>query len=76
MDFREFLLKINKLGYGVVSFNTYKLNDNYGFYIMVAKKGDSGIFNKIEGKVKYLNVILDDFIKIIEKDSILKIVEL
>ena len=58
MDYQHFLLEINKLEYGVVSFNTYKYEGYYNFYLMVAKKGNAGLFNKIEGETRYLNMFL------------------
>lgn len=76
MDYQQFLLEINKLEYGVVSFNTYKYEGHYNFYLMVAKKGNAGLFNKIEGEVRYLNMFLDEFLDIIKKDSVLRVVTL
>lgn len=71
MDYQTFLLEINKLEYGVVSFNTYKHEGHYNFYLMVAKKGNTGLFYKTEGEVRYLNMFLDDFLDTIKNDSVL-----
>lgn len=76
MDYQTFLMELNKVGYGVASFNTYHLEGRYNFYLMVAKKGNKGIFNKLEGEVRYLNLFLDEFLEIIKKDSVLKIITL
>lgn len=70
MDYQQFLLEINKLEYGVVSFNTYKCEGYYNFYLMVAKKGNAGLFNKIEGEVRYLNMFLDEFLNTVTNSAL------
>lgn len=55
MDFQEFLIKIQSLGYGIVAFNTYYQRDVYYCYIMISEKGDTGKFYKREFKTFELN---------------------
>ena len=58
MDFQDFLIRIEKYGFGIVTCNTYfSQNINY-CYIMIAKKGDKGQFYKREAPVKHLSMML------------------
>ena len=71
-EFKEFLNEIHKLKYGVVAFNTYTHKEDETillFYLMVAKKGITGTFHKIEGNVGIMNYVLDKFLDKIKKEE-------
>lgn len=57
-----FIRILEKMGCGIVSFNTYIQDGATHFYIMVAEKGDSGIFLKKEGKAAYLHEVFEDML--------------
>ena len=71
MNFQDFLLELDFLGYGVVAFNTYKQRtiqkiDYFNFYLMVANAGKQGQFWKVEGEVDNMGALLDEFISEIQ----------
>ena len=58
MEFQDFLIRIEKYGFGIVACNTYfSQNSNY-CYIMIAKRGNKGQFYKREASVEDLPMML------------------
>lgn len=55
----DFIEKIDKYEWGVVSFNTYYLDKINCCYIMVAERGDNGTFHKRESAITELHSILN-----------------
>lgn len=48
MDMRDFIAKLDNRNFGVVSFNTYIQDSMNHCFIMVAERGDKGMFFKRE----------------------------
>lgn len=57
MDMQNFLIEIDKKGYGV-EFNTYKISKVKMFYIKISEFGDEGKFIKKEDVIENLNEVL------------------
>ncbi len=62
MDMEEFIKALDKINYGVVAFNTYRLDNENHCYIMIAERGATGRFIKNECKATELNVLLGKII--------------
>ena len=60
MEFIQFVNEIENCGFGVVALNTYMLTNLNHVYIMIASKGDSGIFYKRESPVTEFESLLDN----------------
>lgn len=62
MRFEDFLNRLNKCLWGVVSFNTYHSDGEYCFFIMVAQNGPGGRFLKREGPVSDIDTAFVEII--------------
>ena len=58
MEFKEFIQKIEKYDFGIVSCNTYYQEGVNNCYMMIAKRGNNGKFYKREASVKDLPMML------------------
>ena len=67
MDFQEFIRRLEILKWGVVAFNTYRLNGENHCYIMVGEKGNTGKFHKRECKASELNQNLDSVFEMLKR---------
>jgi len=63
MNIIWFIHELNKINFGIVSFNTYQLNNENCFYLMVAERGNFGKFFKTEGNIDIMNDLLNDLLK-------------
>lgn len=54
MDMREFVAKLHDRNFGVASFNTYIQDNMNHCFIMVAERGNKGIFFK--GECPYYSI--------------------
>lgn len=61
MDFQEFLESIAKFEWGLVFANTYYQNGKEYIFIMISEKGDTGMFEKREFELTYMNKILQEW---------------
>lgn len=59
MEMEKFIETMDGFGYGVIAFNTYKLNNTNYCYIMVSERCTFGRFIKDESRAIHLNFLLD-----------------
>ncbi len=59
MDMEEFINQLDKFNYGVVAFNTYRLNKENHCYIMIGERGSTGRFIKDECRVTEINTLFE-----------------
>ena len=69
MNFVKFLLELQNVGRGVVSFYTYEHDGNHLFHLMVSGKGKKGLFHKLEGEIKNMEPLLGNFINTVKTDG-------
>ena len=62
MEIKEFLRELLNHGWGVATFNTYRQDGTYCFFIIVAQSGDSGNFMKKEGLVSEVDNAFVDIV--------------
>jgi len=68
MDLSNFLKDITSLGWRVVSFNTYTLNNKQYCYMMLAEKGNNGYFIKEECEIFLVDsMLLNLYMKVMEE---------
>lgn len=58
MNFIDFLKTIDRMGFGLASFNTYRMDNQTWCFILVSQIGDSGFFLKRECQIANLKSTL------------------
>lgn len=63
MDIEEFINQLDKFDYGIVAFNTYRLNKENYCFIMIGERGRVGQFMKDECKVTEIHTLFECIVK-------------